>query len=41
MNYSLLQGDPHIDMTSEELKAFMNTYTKIMIRIVEMGQKLQ
>ena len=29
------------DMTSEELKAFMNTYTKIMIRIVEMGQKLQ
>jgi len=29
------------DMTSEELEAFMNTYTKIMIRIVEMGQKLQ
>jgi uncharacterized coiled-coil DUF342 family protein len=29
------------NMTSEELEAFMNTYTKIMIRIVEMGQKLQ
>ena len=29
------------NMTSEELEAFMNTYTKIMIRILEMGQKLQ
>ena len=29
------------NMTSEELEAFMNTYTKIMIRIVEIGQKLQ
>ena len=29
------------NMTSEELEAFMNTYTKIMIRIVEMGKKLQ
>jgi hypothetical protein len=29
------------NMKSEELEAFMNTYTKIMIRIVEMGQKLQ
>jgi len=29
------------DMTSEELVAFMNTYAKIMIRIAEMGQKLQ
>jgi len=33
---NILKGD----MSSEELEAFIHTYSKIMVRIAEMGQKL-